>query len=294
MRTKAFAWITFGYAVALVVGCVVATALPFEHPLAIAGAADVAATIAIFTFSYAFSNSSFYDPYWSVAPIAIVAYWLVGAHPEAVGSMRPVLVLGAVTLWGVRLTFNWARGWSGLDHEDWRYVDKRNEFPRAHWLISFAGIHMTPTVLVFLGLLPCWAAIQAPTQIGIVPLDYLAGGVLLGAVKLEMDADRQLHRFVTSGPRDGSTLTEGVWSWSRHPNYLGEILFWWGLYLFGVAAAPGAWWWTLVGPLSITLLFVTVSLPLMEERASKRRTDYARVREEIPLLLPRLRRRARP
>jgi steroid 5-alpha reductase family enzyme len=295
MRARAIAWMVFAYAVALVVGLGVGVGLPgdppFDHPLVIAGAADVAATIAIFGFSVAFSNSSFYDPYWSVVPIAIVAYWLLGAPPDTVGTIRPVLVLGAVAVWGVRLTFNWGRGWQGLEHEDWRYVDKRNEFPRIHWIVSFAGIHMTPTILVFLGLLPCWVALQAPTNAGIGPFDYLAGAILFSAIKLEADADAQLHRFVREGHKDGRTLTTGVWSWSRHPNYLGEILFWWGLYFFGVAAAPSAWW-TIIGPLSITILFLTVSLPLMETRASERRSDYEAVRASIPLLLPRWPRRS--
>ena len=81
-------------------------------------------------------------------------------------------------------------------------------------------------------------------------------------------------RFRSAGPAPGEFLKTGVWSWSRHPNYLGEMGFWWGLWLFGVAAAP-AFWWTVVGPLGITLMFVFVSLPMIETRMKERRPAYA-------------------
>jgi len=143
-------------------------------------------------------------------------------------------------------------------------------------------------VQVFLGMLPCYVVLHAAASPEIGPLDWLAAAVAFGAIKLEADADKQLHAFVTGPRAEGDTLTTGLWGVSRHPNYLGEILFWWGLYLFGLAANP-AWWWTIIGPLCITLLFVFVSLPLIEERATERRRNYDAVRAKVPILLPRLR-----
>jgi steroid 5-alpha reductase family enzyme len=80
-------------------------------------------------------------------------------------------------------------------------------------------------------------------------------------------------------------IDRGLWSRSRHPNYLGEIAFWWGLWLFGLAAAPG-WWWTIAGPIVMVLLFALVSVPLMDGRSLQRRPAYAEVMRRIPALLP--------
>jgi steroid 5-alpha reductase family enzyme len=77
-----------------------------------------------------------------------------------------------------------------------------------------------------------------------------------------------------------------LWARCRHPNYLGEISFWWGLYLFGLAGDRHAWAWTLVGPLWITIMFATISIPLIDRRSLARRPGYAEHIRRIPALLP--------
>jgi steroid 5-alpha reductase family enzyme len=287
-RAKAFAWVLLAYlvaaAVAFVVGAWSSTA--GMSPLATAFAADVAATIAVFCFSFAFGNSSFYDAYWSVAPIPIAIYW--GVQPEALdGSfLRQLVVVALVVVWGCRLTYNWARGWSGLDHEDWRYVDIKAATGRLYWPVSFAGIHMMPTLQVFLGCLPLHAALlTGGASFG--RLDVVASFVTAGAIWLEARADKELAEFRASSPVPGAILEHGVWAWSRHPNYFGEMSFWWGLWLFGVAAQPSSWWWTMAGAASITLMFRFVSLPLMEKRMAERRPGFAAYRQRSSLVIPR-------
>jgi steroid 5-alpha reductase family enzyme len=194
-------------------------------------------------------------------------------------------VIALVAAWGARLTFNWARGWHGLDHEDWRYLDLQAKTGRLYWLVSFAGIHMMPTVWVFLGCLSAYAAVAAGDR-PIGPLDAVAACVTAGAIWLEARADRELRAFRMARREAGELLSTGVWAWSRHPNYFGEMSFWWGIYLFGLSAAP-TWWWTLVGPLSITLMFRFISLPMMETRMLERRPSFARYRATTPLVVPR-------
>ncbi len=276
--------VAVAYASALVVAIAAGLAAPVEHPLAVALAADVAATLAIFSFSLAFRNSSFYDAYWSVAPLPIALYW-TAVGEGAVGA-RQALVLLAIASWGARLTWNWARGWRGLEHEDWRYVDLRKTTGRAYWLVSFVGLHGLPTFWVFGGLLPVYAAVCVPGR-PLGPLDGLAALVTAGAIALEATADEQLRRFRAGGRPPGEFLQSGLWAWSRHPNYLGEMGFWWGLWLFGVAAAPGLWW-TIAGPLAISLMFRFVSLPMIETRMRERRPSFAEWagRSSLVLLRP--------
>lgn len=258
-------------------------AVALEHPIAIALAGDVAATIVIFAFSFAFRNSSFYDAYWSVVPPFIAAYWLWSTDVVGVDSIRQVVVLALVCAWAVRLTFNWARSWEGLHHEDWRYVDLQNSTGKVYWLVSFAGIHMAPTLWVFVGCLPLYPALALGTApFGI--LDGVAALVTAGAIYLEARADRELVDYRRANPSSRETLTTGLRRYSRHPNYLGEMGFWWGLFLFGLAADP-SWWWTGIGAISITLMFRFVSLPMIEARMQERRPDYQAYADRTSLVL---------
>ena len=276
------------YALAIVVAVAVGYSLGDAHPLAIVAGADIAATIVVFAFSVAFSNSSFYDPYWSVGPIVIAVYLTATPVAMDVSLIRQVLVVSLVTLWGVRLTYNWHRSWSGLEHEDWRYRDFRDKTGRAYWLVSFAGIHMFPTLIVFLGCVALYPALSTGTRpIGL--LDCAAALLTAGAIWIEATADRQLHHFKQGEKQPGDTLETGLWAWCRHPNYLGEILFWWGLWLFALAADPD-YWWTGVGALAITIMFRAVSLPLIDEHMKRNRPEHAAYIERTSAILPRFRR----
>ena len=254
------------------------------HPLAVALVADVGATGVVFLFSFAYQNSSFYDPYWSVAPPAIALYFSLRPASEGIDGLRVLLVFALVLAWAVRLTWNWARGWQGLGHEDWRYLRLQEQSGRAYWLVSFFGIHLMPTLWVFLGCLSLVPALAPGTRpLGV--LDAVAALVTAGSIWIEKRADDELLHFRRGGHGPHAILETGLWAWSRHPNYFGEMGFWWGLWLFGLAADP-AWWWTIVGPISITLMFRFVSLPMVETRMLERRPDYAAHTQTTSLVIP--------
>ncbi len=286
-RTRAVALVLLAYVGALGAAVVAGSAID-AGPILRALVADVAATCVVFVFSLAWDNSSFYDPYWSIAPPLLGGYWWwhAGARLEA----RPLLVLALVTVWAVRLTYNWAVGWRGLGHEDWRYIQIRAKAGRAYWPVSFLGIHMFPTAQVFLGCLALYAALAGRAPPG--PLDALAAAVTLAAIVVEAVADAQLRRFASRPDRpSGATMDRGLWAFSRHPNYFGEALFWWGLLLFAAAAQPLSWWHA-AGALAITAMFVLVSIPLMERRSLARRPDYAIHQQRVSMLVPWFRRDA--
>jgi steroid 5-alpha reductase family enzyme len=277
-------WVAYGAALAVAVATVLA--LPDAGPVARAFWADVAATLAIFACSRLYRNTSFYDAYWSVAPPLLALYWWWGSAPGAASSARAALAFALVCAWAARLTWNWARGWGGLSHEDWRYVNLQQQTGAAYWGVSLIGLHMMPTLIVFLGCLPLYPAMAAGARpLGV--LDVLACAVTGGAIWLEARADQELLRFRRAAPDPQAFLDTGLWARSRHPNYLGEMGFWWGIYLFALAADPGAWW-TGAGALAITAMFRFVSLPLIEARMNERRPGYAAWSARTPLVLPRL------
>ena len=246
--------------------------------------ADVLATIVIFAFSRAYRNSSFYDPYWSVIPPGIVIFWWASGTVPA-DDVRAWLAVGVVMLWAIRLTGNWVSGWPGLHHEDWRYPMLKEKAGRAESLVDFSGIHLFPTLQVFLGTVPLYLVL---TRLGrdVGWLDIAATAVGVGAVVIEYVADLQLHRFVHQR-QPGQVMDRGLWSWSRHPNYFGEITFWVSLALFAVAASPHDAWWVFAGAVAMLAMFLGASIPMMEKRSLERRPNYADVIERVPMLIPR-------
>ena len=259
------------------------------NPIMIVAAADFIGTIIIFGFSYLFNNSSLYDPYWSVAPPLIAIYWLSFGIPVSGNHFWQIVVLAVVLVWAIRLTLNWAVRWGGIQHEDWRYAAIRERQGRSYWLVSFFGIHLMPTILVFLGclsLIPALAAARSSVNV----LDILAAMITAAAIIIETRADFEVTRFQKLNPDHKLLLKTGLWAYSRHPNYFGEILFWWGIYLFGLAANPN-YWWFIIGPISITLLFIFISIPMIEKRMLARRPEYVEYMANTPPLFPRPRKK---
>jgi len=252
------------------------------HPVTTAATGCLAATLVVYLFSQLFGNSSFFDPYWSVAPLCVAAFWLTASSPESVVA-RPIVVTAVVGIWAARLTCNWASQWKNRTQEDWRYTSLRHRSGMWFWLVNLTGIQLLPAAIVFLACLPLYPALAA----GEGPpgwLDFLALTVTVGAVAVESVADTQLGKFRrTAGP--AANMDSGLWSYSRHPNYLGEVLFWWGIYLFGMAASPH-FWWTVIGPVAVTLLFSFISIPMMETRNLHKRPGYREYQNRVPVLIP--------
>ncbi|MEI7546198.1 MAG: DUF1295 domain-containing protein [Mycobacteriaceae bacterium] len=254
--------------------------------------ADVLATAVIFGFSRVYRNSSFYDAYWSVIPPLLALYWWLQG-PLGVtgpGSLRCWLLFAVMSYWAVRLTANWAYGFPGLHHEDWRYPILRDGAGRFEFLADLFGIHLFPTLQVFVGMLPVYIALTRPGD-GLMWLTWVAFAVGIVAVTVELVADVQMHHFVAER-RPGAAMDRGLWAWSRHPNYVGEIGFWFSLALFGIAASPRDGWWLFVGVALMIVMFLGASIPLMEKRSLERRPQYQDVIDRVPRLVPRPPRRA--
>ncbi len=264
------------YLVSFLVAIILYRRMVGMHPLWAMFLADAAATLLVWAAGVMLGNSSVYDPYWSVAPLPIAISWAIGQ----VGSGK-CFFLTVLLVWGVRLTANWARRWQGLEHQDWRYTMYRTRVPRLWPVINLFGIHLMPTVLVYLAMIPVFFGMSAnaPTN----SLTWMGALLSFGAVWLAHAADRQLDDYQRL-PSPKPPIAQGLWLICRHPNYLGEILFWWGLWIMQISLAPMVW--TLIGPLMITLLFVFVSIPMMERHLTDHRPEYVRVIEGVPMLLP--------
>ncbi|KQR98499.1 hypothetical protein ASG12_08650 [Williamsia sp. Leaf354] len=284
-RTGSFLRVGVAYTLAVVVALLWVVFGPrTDHLWLDALVADVLATLVIFAFSRFHGNSSFYDAFWSVIPPLLTIFWWARGDVGA-DSLVAWLVSVVVMVWAVRLTWNWARSFPGLHHEDWRYGNLRDGAGRWEFVVDLVAIHLIPTGQVFLGMLPVYVAVTRPDD-AVGWLAFVATAVGLGAVALEYVADEQLRRFVAT-KQPGQTMDRGLWAWSRHPNYFGEFSFWFALALFGVAVSPGDAWWLFVGAIAMLAMFLGASIPMMEARSLESRASYSDVVERVSRFVPR-------
>ncbi len=274
-RAASFVVVALVYIFATVVGIAVYRTLDLTWWLSLL-IADVAATIATFIFSVIFGNASVYDPYWSVQPPVILIAFAIGSELTVFG----VLLLTVVSYWAIRLTANWAYTFANLNHQDWRYTMLKEKTGVFYPLINFVGIHMVPTLVVYGCILPTvWAVINGVTaNLGSVFFLCLS----LGAATMQGIADYEMHTFRKN--RTGAFIRNGLWKYSRHPNYLGEILMWWGVALSVICAAPNAWYLA-IGALANTVLFFAVSIPMADGRQA-RKEGFAEYKQQTRMLLP--------
>lgn len=282
-RVRALALVTLSYVLATAAAWWVLRETHGSHAMVSVLLADVAATLVVFGFSRATGNSSFYDPYWSLAPIAIALYLQLSLYLMQGIAVRKWLALVPILFWGVRLTFNWVRGWPGLAQEDWRYVAMRARFGRAYWPISLLGIHLFPTLCTFAGCLPLFAIMTSTRPVG--ALDLVGAAVALAGGVIEAIADEQLRDFRLRSER-GAICDVGLWRHSRHPNYFGECTFWLGLCLMGLAAEPSQALTSVIGVVVVLALFLGYSIPAAERRAIERRPEFVQHQARVSALVP--------
>lgn len=268
------------YILALLVAAAVINFMQEYSLLWRALAADVGATLVIFVFGSVFRNSSFYDPYWSVTPPILLLYWC----GELVLSDPRIACLFLITLfWSVRLTHNWMRSWSGLSQEDWRYKNFKEATGAFYPLVDLFGIQLAPTLMVFLGCLPFyWLSDGQQTSWHLI--DYFWVLIGFAGVYLEMRADNVLRDFKLTNTQPGKVLDYDVWSLCRHPNYLGELSFW---FVIGFAGYIGlgdlnAW----IGFLVMFALFIFYSVPALDRKLTESKLGYDEYKKEVLSLIP--------
>lgn len=274
-RAASFVSVAIVYVIACVAGIMTynLSELPWWLSLLIA---DVVATAVTFIFSLIFGNASVYDPYWSVQPPIILIAFAIGSELTALG----VLLIIAVSFWALRLTANWAYTFSGLNHQDWRYTMLKEKTGAFYPIINFVGIHMVPTLVVYGCILPAVYAVLNGLTANVGSIIFIC--LSLGAAVMQGIADIQMHSFRRH--RDASFIRIGLWKHSRHPNYLGEILMWWGIALAVFCSAPTEWY-LLFGALANTVLFFAVSIPMADGRQSHK-AGFAEYKAETRMLLP--------
>ncbi|MCJ7695426.1 MAG: DUF1295 domain-containing protein [Anaerolineaceae bacterium] len=278
-RIFAFGVITILYIFAAFLGVVIYERLPFAPWLSLL-IADLAATLFIWVASLLLHNASVYDPYWSVQPLVILSLIFIAEGSFDPGSTIFILV---VAFWSIRLTANWVVTFPGFHHQDWRYDQLEKQSGKFFPLVNLMGIQLMPTLIVFACILPGFYYISRGggfnllTGIGII--------ISLVGTLLELFADYQMHGFQEQRVDRSELIRSGLWRHARHPNYLGEILMWWGVYVVMVSVN---WqlWYLAGGALINTGLFLFISIPMAEKRLKMYKANFEEYKQGTRLLLP--------
>lgn len=247
---------------------------PLE-PLAVYGltlAVTLGAFGAIWLLSGLTRNAGHVDIYWGLG-FAVIAWIVLIWGPES-GARGWILTLLA-TLWGLRLGFHlFIRNVFHHSAEDRRYAAMRADRPDSFWLWSLPRVFILQAVIMWVVSLPLQAGQLTPNPNPLGLLDAIGTGLFLTGLTFETFADRQLARFTADPTNKGRILDTGLWAWSRHPNYFGEALLWWGIFLVGFGADHQ--WWLAISPALMTFLLLRISgVTLLEHGMAETRPGYA-------------------
>lgn len=249
--------------------------------LAAAAAAIALYMTAVWLVSLRLRDASIADVFWGpgFALVAILSAAISAPSP------RGLLLAALTSIWGLRLALHIGARWRKKKEEE----DRRYQAMRANWgdrfpLVSLFTVFLLQGALLWLVSLPLQAgsALGATRPLGLQDL----AGVVVFTVGLGFEAvgDAQLARFLSNPASRGRVMETGLWRYTRHPNYFGDALLWWGLGLIG--AATGAWW-CLAGPAFMTWLLVRVSgVSLLEKDIAGRRPEYVAYVRRTSAFLP--------
>ena len=223
----------------------------------------------VWIVSLPMKDVSIVDIAWGAtgACIAVSTYTVATGDPG-----RMLLLTGMTVLWGVRLSLHIALRKRGKG-EDFRYAAMRAENPETFQVRSLVTIFFLQAFLIWAISLPVQIAQVQDSPEALTLLDLLGVTVWLIGFGIEAVADRQLKRFLSDPANRGRVMDRGLWRYSRHPNYFGDSLVWWGIYL--VAASTPWGWATIFSPLLMTFFLTNVSgKPMLERALAQRREGY--------------------
>lgn len=198
-------------------------------------------------------------------------------------NLRGFIITILVSIWGLRLAWHIHLRNKGKT-EDYRYLNWRNTWGKWFLLRSYFQIYMLQGLLLFLIILPVLFT-HTKTLSLFTYYDIIGITVWITGFLFESIGDAQLAKFIKNPKNKGKIMESGLWKYTRHPNYFGEVCLWWGIWIISLSVYPQ--WISILGPLTITILILKVSgIPMLEEKLSQKpgfKEYEKRVSKFIPL-----------
>lgn len=238
--------------------------------------------VVLWALSLGLRDASVVDAFWGSGFVVLAWFYAVRLDGS---SLRGSLVLVLTTIWGVRLSLHLLDRMRGKP-EDYRYAARRESSGSAFWWQSLLKVFLLQGLLMWLIAAPALIA-QSPTgPESLTALDLLGVAIWLVGFLFESIGDAQLRQFKRDPANRGRVLDTGLWAYTRHPNYFGDSLVWWGLWLVSISV-PGTLW-SIYSPVLMTLLLVKVSgAALLEKGLRATKPQYAEYENRVSAFLPR-------
>lgn len=232
-----------------------------------------------FLVSFLKQRNDIADVAWGIGFVVLALFSLFISKET---GLRALVVDLLVSVWGLRLAWHIHKRNKGRV-EDYRYAEWRNSWGKWFYVRSFLQIYMLQGALLFLISIPV-LLINKSIGKDLNILDLL--GVLVWALGFcfESVGDAQLAKFIKDPNNKGKLMRQGLWQYTRHPNYFGEITQWWGIFLVALSVPNGLY--SIVGPLTITTLILKVSgIPLLEKKMEEN-PEFAEYKRQTNMLIP--------
>lgn len=197
-------------------------------------------------------------------------------------GIRGLLAGVLVSIWGLRLAWHIHARNKGKS-EDYRYLAWRKEWGTWFYIRSYVQVYLLQGVFLFLIVMPVLLINKsAGAELGI--LDFIGVAVWVVGFCFEAVGDAQLARFIKNPANKGTLMQSGLWAYTRHPNYFGEVTQWWGLWLIALSVPSG--WVGIIGPITITFLILKVSgVPLLEKKMADN-PEFAEYKRRVSMFIP--------
>ena len=233
-------------------------------------AAVIAYMTVLWLASLALRNASIVDIFWGAGFVMVTAVYLLASDGW---DVRQWLVLGLVAAWGLRLSgyILWRNHGKG---EDFRYVRMREAAGGRFWWQSYFQVFLLQGLLLWVISAPLLAAEYNAEPDEIVVTDVLGAAIWAVGFFFEAVGDWQLARFKSDSANKGMVMRYGLWRYTRHPNYFGDAMLWWGYFVIAAGTTDG--WVTVFGPVIMTVLLLRVSgVALLERTLKREKPEYA-------------------
>lgn len=233
----------------------------------------------LFVIAHIKHNNSIADSGWGIGFIIIALFTLIHT---GLYLPRHLLVTALVLLWGVRLSGyitwrNWGKG------EDPRYIEFRKRWGVWALLFSYLEVFMLQGALLIV-VASSIIVINTSSTPGIHWLDIIGTCIWLIGLLFETIGDVQLYNFLHNPTNKGRVMKYGLWRYTRHPNYFGEVCIWWGIWLIALNVPYGAW--TIISPLTITTLLLFVSGIPLAEKQLEHLPEFQQYQKETSVFFP--------
>lgn len=240
--------------------------------------ADVIATIFVWASGLIFNTASVYDPYWSIQTFVIYLGLLIYFNNFNLFTIVPLVAIG---LYSIRLTTNFIIGFHDLSYIDWRYKMLKEKSGVFYQLVNLFGICMFPTLVVYSASIPLFIY---STLTEFSYLDFIGSGVILLGTLLELISDIQMKMFIKNRTSRSEIINVGLWNYSRHPNYLGEISIWFGVALV-LLISNISYWYFIFGAIINLIMFLVISIPMEERHMKEYKPDMDKYIKSTSMLL---------